>query len=162
MVAEAANNQITLSETKSESMRDLIHSLDDASIVRILRFFSSGDTRGIETELSEELRHALQEEFAIILLPTPPSDAELARAALLVLAENPRMSERIKTIAGTAWHGMSGVDSAGIVVAALVVLQTRVRIERVQNGRWKFLIEKTAIGNPQFKALLEKLISYLP
>jgi hypothetical protein len=73
------------------SVKDLIQSLDDATARRVLATFARAQTHPTETALTPELRQALQE-----FVPAPETAAvsanegDLARAALLLLADDPQ------------------------------------------------------------------------
>ncbi len=72
-------------------IQDCISSLDDATARRVLDSIARAQSASAETALTPELRRALQEfatgpETAAI----PASDGDLARAALLLLADDPQ------------------------------------------------------------------------
>jgi len=50
----------------------------------------------------------------------------------------------------------------GVLVAALVILQTRVRFERTTAGKWKALIDKPTTSAKLLQPLVEKLLALLP
>ena len=50
-------------------------------------------------------------------------------------------------------------ESVGVLLAALVVLQTHVRIHRGPDGKWTVLLEKKASKDGLLKPLVQKLLA---
>ena len=145
------------------SMKDLIQSLDDATARRVLATFARAQATPAETALTPELRQALQE-FA----PAPETAAvsanegDLARAALLLLADDPQQQPMLTAlIEGPAPTRFGVLETVAIISAVLVVLQTHVKFERDKEGRWSVKIEKKPTDNSLLKPLVQKLLSFI-
>jgi hypothetical protein len=144
-------------------MEDLISYLDDATAVRILGILARRSGGGRETELTPEIRRALQEEFGVASAPDRPSDGDLSRQALVVLAQDPKTHDAITALSkGPQPQSFEPVTTVVIVAAALIALQTHVRFERDAGGKLRLLIEKKSTKDTLLKPLVQKLISYLP
>jgi hypothetical protein len=76
-------------------MEDLINSLDDPTAVRILGILARRSSGGRQTELTAEIRRSLQEVFGVVPASDRPSEGDLARLALIVLAPDPETYEAI-------------------------------------------------------------------
>ena len=144
-------------------MKDLIQSLDDATARRVLATFARAQATPAETALTPELRQALQE-FA----PAPETAAvsanegDLARAALLLLADDPQQQPMLTAlIEGPAPTRFGVLETVAIISAVLVVLQTHVKFERDKEGRWSVKIEKKPTDNSLLKPLVQKLLSFI-
>jgi hypothetical protein len=145
-------------------MEDLINSLDDATSVRIVGILARRSGGGRQTELTPEIRRSLQEEFGVAPAPDHPSEGDLSRQALIVLAQDPETDEAITALSkGPPPQRFEPVTTVVVVVAAaLVALQTHVRFERDVGGKLKLLIENKPTKDTLLKPLVQKLISYLP
>jgi hypothetical protein len=144
-------------------MEDIINSLADPTAVRILGIFARRSAGGRETELTSEIRRTLQEEFGVAPASDRPSEGDLARQALIVLAQDPETREAIAALSkGPPPQSFEPVTTVILITAALIALQTHVRFERDASGKLKLFIEKKATKDALLKPLVQKLISYLP
>ncbi len=146
------------------SVKDLIQSLDDATARRVLATFARAQSASAEIALTPELRQALRE-FATgpEVAAVPAGDGDLARAALLLLADDPQQQPILTAlIEGPAPTKFGVLETAAVVTAVLLVLQTHVRFERDKDGRWSLKIEKKSTDNSLLKILVQKLLSFSP
>jgi hypothetical protein len=144
-------------------MEDIINSLDDTNAVRILGILSGRSGRRSEMELTPEMRRTLQDGFEVAPTPHRPLAGDLARQALIVLAQDPDTREVIAVLSkGPAPESFEPVASVAIVSLVLIALQTHVRFEREAGGKLRLLIEKKPTKDTLLKPLVQKLISYLP
>jgi hypothetical protein len=84
------------------------------------------------------------------------SDANLARAALAVAAEEPTTCSAIELLierGGPPTYGI--VETAAVLTAALAILQTEVTFERAPSGKWKVKLHKKAASDALLKALAQ-------
>jgi hypothetical protein len=146
------------------SVKDLIKSLDDATARRVLDSIARAQTASAETALTPELRQALGDFATDIETATiPAGDGDLARAALLLLADDPQQQPILTAlIEGPAPAQFGPIKNAVVVAAVLLVLQTHVRFERDKDGRWSLKIEKKPTDNSLLKILVQKLLSFSP
>ena len=145
-------------------VKDLIQSLDDAAARRVLDSITRAQTASAETALTPELRQALRE-FATgpEVAAVPAGDGDLARAALLLLADDPQQQPILTAlIEGPAPTKFGVLETTAVVTAVLLVLQTHVRFERDKDGRWLLKIEKKPTDNSLLKILVQKLLSFSP
>ena len=141
-----------------------IASLDDPTALRLLRAVARPRLRAgdLETDLNPEIREALLDVFG----PPAgerPTEGDLAREALLLLAEDPAMEAPLTALLdGPQAERFDVVETVGVLVAAIVILQTRVRFERTTAGKWKALIDKPTTSAKLLQPLVEKLLALLP
>jgi hypothetical protein len=146
--------------------QDLIQSLDDKTARRILSRIAGSQPApgGARIAWSPDIAKALADEFQI----AEPSggaarisEGELARQALLVLAEDPEAAIAIERMASTPADGAETFDfGIGLAVAALIVLQTHVKFERAPDGKWSLKVEKKPTSDSLVKGLVQKLIGF--
>jgi hypothetical protein len=143
--------------------------LDDASAILILKKIVRSHLADSESEIRDtaELREALAATFGN---PSPPaaSEGDLARAALELLAEDPRFAESIELAildldAAICSSPERYIDGSAITLAtaALLVLSTRIKFKIDNTGKWSFEIEKRSAGDGVVKVLVERLQSVL-
>jgi hypothetical protein len=145
-------------------LQDRIASLDDATARRVLATFARAQAAPAETALTPELRQALRE-FA----PGPEvaagsiSEGDLARAALLLLADDPQRQPILAAlIEGSAPTQFGPVKNAAVLAAALFVLQLHVKFEYDKDGRWSIEIIKEPTDKTLLAPLVQKLLNYAP
>ena len=147
-------------------MSELIVSLDDATAQRILASIARARLRSGAEELSWtiDLRQALAWAFEVSGQPQAPVSAgDLARQALLLVAEDPATREAISTMAERVPETRERFDfgtTVALAAAVLVALQTHVHFERDKNGRWPIQVEKRATKDTLLKPLVEKLLGF--
>ena len=145
-------------------IQDCISSLDDATARRVLDSIARAQSASAETALTPELRRALQEfatgpETAAI----PASDGDLARAALLLLADDPQQQPILTAlIEGPAPAQFGPAKNAAIIAAVLFVLQLYVKFEYDKDGRWSIEIVKESTDKALLMPLVQKLLSHTP
>jgi hypothetical protein len=153
-------------------LEDQIRQLKDEEAVRILEAVAGAklnvDEGAYQTELSPELGRALREEFALGPEEAKPTDeGDLAREALIVLAEDPKERPALESFLrdpSAAPTRMAVLELAGgtaVLVAALVVLQTHVKIRRDAKGNLSWSIEKKPTEVPLLKPLVARLTALL-
>jgi hypothetical protein len=146
-------------------MSDLIRNLNNVTAQQILDAIARSRARANDQSIpwSLGLAQALAQEFQIKPASAPVSDGDLARQALLVLAEDPETRKAIEAMAAQAERGLQRFDfgaSIGLTVAVLIVLQTHVKFERDSNGKWSLKLEKKPTSDALLKGLVQKLIAY--
>jgi hypothetical protein len=151
-------------------MSDPIQSLDDVTAVRILKRIASARPAPVDgaPTWNEDLKQALVDDFQI----AEPSDSghssdvsegELARQALLVLAEDPAMRKSIEKMAASASDNPQVFDlglTIALTAAVLLVLQTHVKFTRDSSGKWSLDVEKKPTSDTLLKGLVQKLVSF--
>jgi hypothetical protein len=148
-----------------DNMREKIMALDDRTAKNILETFAGSFLRSgdYETEFSRELAGALKDSFGIEAPAAVASEGDLAREALLVLAQDPEMGSRVSVLIDRPPEKFLGVGtSIGVLAAVMVVLQTQVKFKRDKDGKWEILIDKKAAEDSVLKPLIAKLLSFLP
>ena len=146
------------------SMKDLIQSLDDATAHRVLDSIARAQTASAEIALTPELRQALGD-FAtgIETAAVPAGDGDLARAALLLLADDPQQQPILTAlIEGPAPTKFGPVKNAAVITAVLLVLQLYVKFEYDKDGRWSIEIVKEPTDKALLMPLVQKLLSHTP
>ena len=144
---------------------ETIASLDDDTAIGIVRVIAKSLMRNgnIETSGTPEMADALESAFEVTGTPDKASEGEVARAALQWLAEDPEYERRISAlILGRSPQRFLGDPAAiGMVVAVIVLLQTRIRFEKDKEGKTSLLIEKDAASDTLLKAFVGKLLGWL-
>jgi hypothetical protein len=145
-------------------MEEVIRKLDDATAVRVLTAFVQPRLRagGYETQLTPDVRQALQQELAG-LAPTAgtASEADLARQALLVLADDPQNRAALTAlIEGPAPESFGVVTTVVLITAALVALQTHVEFQRGKDGKVTLKVVKKPMKDALLKDLAGKLLGF--
>ena len=141
-----------------------IAQIDDETAQRILTTIARVRSGALPKD-SRELRKAMVDEFTVGS-GHAISGGELARQALLVLAEDPATRIAIETMAGEGEPGRGrtydGGASIALGVAAYYALSTAVEISRDQQGKWSFKMRVKPAGEAAVRKLVEKLVGYLP
>lgn len=146
----------------------MIQELDDASACEILSVIGRGraESEGGVRALDPALRQALAA-FARNMRPTLESTStsagDLARQALLLLAEDSATRDAIAAMAAN-WQSQRRKFDFGatlaITTAVLVVLQTHIKFERSPDGQWSMKFEKKPTSEALLKTLLQKFLNY--
>jgi hypothetical protein len=143
----------------------VIRSLDDSTAQKILGVIArsrrqpTGEIVAWDPGLGQTLAH----EFQISGEAGPVSEGELARQALLVLADDPETGNAIEAMAASSARAEKfdfGV-TLGLTVAVMIALQTHVRFERNSDGKWNLKIEKKPTRDALLKGLVQKLIGFM-
>ncbi len=143
-------------------MEDRIQALDDATAVRLLATIVRPHLRdaAVLTEPTPELYQALVEQFG----PpsgTAPTEGDLARHALLLLASHPDTAGPLSMLLdGPPAQRFGPGETVVLITSALVVLQLHVRVERTTAGKWKVLFERQAATEAFLKPLVGKLLAF--
>ena len=110
-----------------------------------------------DSTLSPALTAALRHEPD--LTATTASIGDLARAALLLLADDPQHRPIIDAMTSQPPAQRLGlVETAAVMGAVLFVLGTHIKIERNAQGTWTVKIEKKPTDPKLLKSLMEKLL----
>jgi len=141
-------------------MDNMIRGLDDAQAVRVLTTFARARLRAggvAETEWTPELDRALRQDFpaeADAGRAASVSEGDLARQALLLLADDPQNRDALAAlIAGPPPESFEVVGTVALLAAMLVVLQTHVLFERDRDGKIHIKIEKKPTRDSLLKHL---------
>jgi len=95
---------------------------------------------------------------------TAVSEADLARAALDLLAQDPTFTEPIKIMSAQPTSGTQRYldpGSIALTTAALLVLQTRVKFKLDSNRKWSLEIDKKSSADGAVKLLVQRLLAFL-
>src|SRR5450759_419003 len=145
-------------------MTDTICNLDDLAAQHILEVIARSRAHGSTEDVpwNSSMRQALAGEFQIEPEGAQVSEGELARQALLVLAEDPETRNAVETMASAAEAVPQKFDfgaTIGLTAAVLFVLQTHIKFERRPDGKWSLQLEKKPTSDALLKGLVQKLIS---
>ena len=145
-------------------MSDTIHNLNAQAAQYILATIvqSRAAIGGESIQWDSSVGQALGNQFQVEPEAVPVSEGELARQALLVLAEDPETQKAIETMAAAAEQSPQKFDfgvTIGLTAAVLFVLQTHVKFERRPDGKWSLQLEKKPTSDALLKGLVQKLIS---
>jgi hypothetical protein len=146
-------------------MDDLILSLSDEKAEAVLAAMMQPLARGgeYETGLTPGLGRALGEAFGVGPGEgKPASEGDVARQALLVLAQDPAKHQALAAlIEGDTPRSFSvGLDVA-VIAGVLILLQTHVKIEKGKDGKTSWKIEKKPTSDKLLKPLIEKLLGWI-
>ena len=156
-------------------MKELINSLSDQAAVQILATIAKHHPQGEPTESLDltELTQTLPETADAQPVDTAVSDGEMARAALLILAQDEELQGIIKTLAEAAQgqgevtgdyrtFAVDPVVGAGIATAIIFVLKTSGKIERDENGKLKWHVAWESLDKSLLKQFVDKLLTWIP
>lgn len=142
-------------------MTNFITQLDDQTAEMVLQRISQSKLNrdGVESELSPEWEVALRD-FAVDATSTP-ANGDLARAALMLLAEDPGEREKIRMLVeNPAPQSFDFGATVGIVTASIVVLQVHFEIEKTPGG-WKLKVGKKAASDKLLRDFVGMVKGYL-
>jgi hypothetical protein len=112
-----------------------------------------------------DIVEALAEAFSPAADTTPPTQADLARAALALAAEEPKVAALIESRAEggglEAFPVGETIALLGTVTAAIAILQTEVSFERAASGKWKIKLHKRPASDALLKALAQAVMRAL-
>lgn len=146
-------------------MSDTIHNLNAQAAQYILATIvqSRAAIGGESIQWDSSVGQALGNQFQVEPEAVPVSEGELARQALLVLAEDPETRTAIERMAARSEVRFQKFDfgvTIGLTAAVLFVLQTHVKFERRPDGKWSLQLDKKPTSDALLKGLVQKLISY--
>ena len=117
-------------------------------------------------EESSSFREALVSEFKVVPSRISVSAGELARQALIVLADDPASRLAIESMAAeegsASRQTYDGGSTIALAIAAFYALSTAIDVERDKQGKWSFKMKVRPASEATVRRLVEKLISYLP
>lgn len=144
------------------TIQERIASLDNATARRVLDAIARAQTPSTSATLTPELHQALRDFAAVSeAVAVSTSDGDLARIALLLLADDPQQQPILTAlIDGPAPARFGVLETTALISAVLIVLQTRVKFERDKQGRWTLTIEKKPTDSSLLKSLVQKLLSF--
>lgn len=113
-----------------------------------------------ETSDAPEVAGALAAVFGVSAPADIPSEGDAARAALQWLSEEPEYAGIIAAmIQGPKPESFTlDAGTVGVLVAAMVLLQTHVKFERDKKGNISVMVEKKAASDSLLKSFVEKLL----
>ena len=119
-----------------------IEQLDDTTALRVLEALVRTRPRD-EVPDAAQLAQSLTARTSASATVVPASDADLARATLVWLAQDPQQRRVIDTLvaAPAAPARFAFVPGLGTLACVLLILKTKVLIERDKDGRWHFKAE---------------------
>jgi hypothetical protein len=138
-----------------------ICALDDATALRVLSSIARSRLQaGAEPPpATSEVQAALKEAFPVVPPSAPLSEGDVARNALQLLAEDPPTREAILTLSqGPAPQSYDAGMAVALFTAAVIALQTYVRLERDKHGKWTVKIERKPPSEVVFKTLVQSLL----
>src|SRR5436305_1044467 len=120
-------------------LADRIERLSPDQAVRVLaNVAKTRVARGSAAELFPDVALADDLAAAVGTAPAAASGGDVAKAAVLLLAEDPNMTEALVGLIDNPPTEALALDPAslGVGVAALIVLQSYIHIERDKDGKW--------------------------
>ncbi len=116
------------------------------------------DAPGVVTDLTPDLHTAL-EAWRQELPQVADSPRDLADVTVDLLEGDPGIRQNLELLDRSEPQTL-GLDplTIGLSVAALVALQSYVKIERTPDGKWSFTFEKKPLSDTLLGQFLEKLL----
>lgn len=138
--------------------------IDDAKAIRLLSSFATAQLHEkMATAPSTKLVDAISKSFALSQdASRVPSEGDVARAALQVLAQDKTNREAFSTyLAGPSAtkFSLDPVSSIALLTMAVAVLQTRATISW-KDGELSIAISKDAAGSSTLKTFAQVIIDY--
>lgn len=143
-------------------MQDLIENLDDPTAIRVLQAFASARSRdgGYETDWSPALQQGIVEGLELSDVPSDRvSEGDLARQALLLLAESPDEREALEAMIKNPPAEQYGVLGMLTFTAAFIALQMYGKLE-IKGDKFHFKLEKKPPKSELLQQLAQKLLSF--
>jgi len=131
-----------------------------ALLSEIARSVESAGTPQTEWDLEQKL--ALKEAFGIRAALLKTNEEDIAREALKVALLDDNLRRRIEVIIDDVEPRKYDLVSTSVIVAAFIVLQTRIKFKWDSEGKRSLTIEKKAADKALLKPLVERLLSYIP
>lgn len=146
-------------------MNDQIAQLDDATAQRILDTLAriTMRTEHVITDLTPDQRQVLQDAFGTNEATAPVSEGDLARQALMLLAQDPERSANLQAMldAGPP-RRFEPLTIIAVATAALTILQTEIQFTKDKAGKTTFSLKKRALSDSVLTSLVQKLLRVLP
>lgn len=118
-----------------------IERFDDKTALRVLQILARAQPED-EAPSVDELVQMLPSPVSADVASSPKDEGDLARAALLWLAQDPEQRQVIESLAtGPSPERYAFDPGLGAVVCVLLLLKTKAVIERDKNGRWRLKVE---------------------
>ncbi len=139
-----------------------INNLGDDDAIALLERFAAGHRHEADvTEWTPEVREALSEAAAISEDTAVSSGGDLARATLQLLAtSDPQIASTLEQLhSGPQAEALGFVLTVGVITAAIIALQTKVKFEAQEDGTWSVEIEKGALDDNLLKDVIVKLFA---
>jgi hypothetical protein len=145
------------------TLENRISLLNDATAVELLQRFARGQPRApvpdtLDSTITEQLRGQLN------LTSDPPetaSQGDVARTALLIVASDSDHRTNIEAMLNNQpAEKFAIIETALIVSAVLIALQTHVRFERDKLGKWAVSVEKKPTNSTLLTKLIKKLLAF--
>jgi hypothetical protein len=140
---------------------------DDDTAISILKTIAQARLGPVAGELppNPELRSALADAFSASDV-APASEGELARAALDLLRQDPDFAGLIQLMSSQAGEPASRQRyveplTISLVTAAVLVLQTRVKIKTDHTGKWSLELDKKSSSDAMLKLLVQRVLPFL-
>jgi len=144
----------------TDSLKSRIQQLDDATALSILAVYARNQPGTLESLASPELQAALAN-LPDTSDPAPMDEAEAARAALSLLADDPATRPIIHALlTGPRPERMDlGITEGALLISGLLfALQTHIRFERDKEGKISMKIEKKPTDTKLLKSLIATLL----
>jgi hypothetical protein len=139
--------------------------LDDPTALRLLRTVAGPRLHASPSQPPTDdpaLLAALTEAFGPPPEGPPPTDADLARAALALAAEEPPVAHALEAMTESAVAPVMGLgETVAILTAAIAILQAHIKIERSQAGKWTIAFEKKPASDALLKGLAQVVMKAL-
>jgi len=141
-------------------LAEKIDSLDDSQAIEVLQRFSGAiRAQSCPPTLDSAMTRQLEQQAKLsVELPLTVTGGDLARASLRLVADHPVHQAGLDALINHARSkSFALVETATVVSAALIALQTHATFVRDKNGRWSVTLEKKPTQVALLKDLLAKL-----
>ena len=163
-----SDRESAVAKKRQRFLRDVVNAAADSAVVAALKRYSSQVTPAKKPTLTPPVRDALRRWITAIPwcdsapLIDPPTDADVARQGLLVLAEDPAAFEEIcHFLTDKMPEPISRVPTSTLITAALSVIQSVGHFESGGKGKLDFMTPKAPPRNSPLVPLVKYLISDL-
>ena len=144
-------------------MNQIIRDLGDDDAVRIFTTIVKHHFSDQEPEVvpTGELIGALADQLGVE--PGHVGDGDVARQALEMLAGDDELNARIGDMAeAPPMRFMPGLGEIALVTAVVMLLKSRIDLERDKKGQWRFRFKSDPLDKEIFAPLAKKLPSWIP
>ena len=149
-------------------MEEAIRALQDDDAIRILSLIAKHELGAEESgaETPAGLEDALAIEFEISAAGESVSDGEMARQALMLLAQDSKFEKVITTMTTNVGHrtkefAVDPVTAIALSTACIMVLKSYVKVEYNEEDGWGVKFESKPLDKDILKGYVKKLVGFL-
>jgi len=157
---------MTNDPTRDSPLASEIAALDERNAVRILQAVARSNLASAAPQpvWEPDLGQALCTQFGVSSATSPAAPGDLARHALLLMADDPAYAQPISLLIkgpSSERFDLGTVTGPFLIIASLFALQSTIHIARDKQGRWTFEFTKKPTNDSVITPLIRKLVELI-